>query len=276
MIYRETTNGPMIFQENDITGSFLGHCAVQQPEIDFLYQIISEGDVMMDIGAGIGTITIPMAKRIGLKGYVLSLEAHSMLFYTLCGNLALNELSHVQVFNRAASDRTGSMFYFPHFDYSKNQDYGSIRLSGLLNFKDEQERSYDNPVTSVALDDLGIANPKLIKIDVNGMEPVVLNGLRRTIKRSKPILLIDFRENWQYIFEYLNSVGYDWALFETPLFESGAIVSHDIVCWHRTNKPNLDNPYIVNLESSQNLRHIQIKEAKSNADRAADFSIEPD
>lgn len=291
---KETRYGPMIYPENDdLTGRSLEfYGEAQQFEIEYLEKLISEGDVMMDIGANIGIITVPMAQRIGSKGYVLALEAHSMLFYTLCGNLSLNGLSHVQVFQRAAADKTGSMFYFPHFDFSQQRNFGNLKLAGLLNYKDDQGNSYDNPVTAIALDDLGIANPKVIKIDVGGMEPVVLNGLRRTLKRSKPFLYIDFRQNWQYIIEYLTSVGYEWALHETPLFnpnnfqsvfenvlldESGnPLMSYDVICWHKTRRPDLDDPYIVDLEKSDNPRHIQIKEARDNADGAADFSVEDD
>jgi FkbM family methyltransferase len=295
MKYKETINGPMIFPEND---TYIGRALdyygeAHQLEIDFLEKLVSKGDVVIDVGANIGIITIPMAKKVGSEGYVLSLEAHSMLFYTLCGNIALNNLNHVQVFNRAAADKTGSMFYFPHLDFSKSGNFGNMKLAGLLNAKDDQGKIYDNPVTAVAIDDLGISNPKLIKIDVEGMEPVVLNGLRKTIKRAKPILYVEFTQNWKYILDYLKSVDYEWALHETPLFnpnnfnsvkddimrhpDSGVpLVSGDLVCWHKSKKIELDDPYIVDLDNSDNPRHIEMREIRDEKHESTEFTIASD
>jgi len=295
MKYKETKNGPMIFPEND---TYIGRALdvygeAHQLEIDFLEKLINKGDVVIDVGANIGVITIPLAKKVGTEGYVLALEAHSMLFNALCGNIALNNLTQVQVFNRAAADKSGSMFYFPHFDFSVAGNFGNMRLAGLLNAKDENGKVYDNPVTAIAVDDLGISSPKLIKIDVEGMEPVVLNGLRKTIKRSKPILYVEFTQNWKYIIDYLKSVDYEWDLHETPLFnpsnsngvkedimrhpETGfPLVSGDLVCWHKSKKPdNLDDPYIVDLDKSENPRHIEIREIRDDKYNS-EFTVETD
>ena len=287
---KQTRHGRMIYQATDMwTGYALElYGEAKQLEIDFLESLISEGDVMMDIGANVGTITLPMAKKIGPKGYVLALEAHAMFFYTLCGNLSLNELTHVQVFNRSAADKTGSMFYFPKFDFSKNDSFSDVRLAGLLNSKDEFGHIFDNPVTAIAVDDLGIATPNLIKIDVNGMEPVVLNGMRKTIKRANPILYIEFSNNWRYIMDYLKSVDYEWSIHEPPLFNPNnyhnisenflidpetkePLSSRYLVGWHKSKNLNLNNPYIVDLENSTNPQHAKMKVARDG--RTTDFSI---
>ena len=256
-------------------------------QIEFLTSLISEGDVMIDVGANIGTITLPMANKIGPKGYVLALEAHSMFFYTLCGNLALNQLTHVQVFNRSAADKTGAMFYFPKFDFSRVDNFGSIKLSGLLNFKDDKGNVYENPCTAIAVDDLGIAAPKLIKVDVNGMEPVVLNGMRKTVKRAKPILYVEMSNNWRYIMDYMESVDYQWTLHEPPAFNPNNFkgVSQNflvdsetkeplffsfLVAWHESKKPELNDPYLVDIETSKDPRHAKLKVAR---DGNPDFSI---
>lgn len=279
MKYKQTKNGPMIFPENDMyIGRALDYYGeAHQLEIDFLESLISPGDVVIDVGANIGIITIPLAKKVGTEGYVLALEAHSMLFYMLCGNIALNNLVQVQVSNRAVSDKTGSLFYFPHFDFSKTSNFGGMALTDSLNAKDTKGKIYDNPVTAIAVDDLGISNPKLIKIDVEGMEPMVLNGLRETIQRSKPILYVEFAQNWKSIIDFLNSVDYEWVLHETPLFNPNnynsmtddivahpetkiPLVSGDLICWHKSNKLDLDDPYIVDLDKSDIPRHSKMKE----------------
>jgi len=294
MKYKLTKNGPMIFPQND---AYIGRALdyygeAHQLEIDFLEKLVSPGDSVIDIGANIGIITIPLAKKVGKEGYVLALEAQSMLFYTLCGNVALNNLTHVQCFNRAASDKTGSVLYYPHFDFSRVGNFGGLKLVGLLNSKDAQGNVCSNPVTAIAIDELGISNPKLVKIDVEGMEPVVLNGMRKTIKRAKPILYVEFTQNWRHILNFLKSVDYEWALHETPLFNPSnhngmtddimrhpetklPLVSGDLVCWHKSCKPeNLQDPYIVDLDNSDNPRHIEMRNIRD--DKQPELAVESD
>lgn len=290
MRYKETRYGPMIFPETDlyIGRAFDHYGEAHQLQVSFLEKLLMPGDVVIDVGANIGAITIPLAKKVGSEGYVLALEAQSVLFYTLCGNLALNNLNHVQAFNRAATDKTGSLYYFPHFDFSQEANFGGMKLAGLLNSKDEQGRMYDNPVTGIAVDDLSISNPKLIKIDVEGMEETVLNGLRKTMKRAKPLLYVEFMRNRKAILEFVDSMDYDWALHETPLFnqdnfnhkpedilrhpETGVeLVSGDLICWHRSRPLKLDDPYVVDLANSEHPRHVEIRELMNGP--AADFSV---
>lgn len=257
MKYKQFENTSMIFPENDMYFGKIMDTDTQYFKIKFLEDLLSEGDVVIDVGANIGILTIPLAKKVGKKGYVLALESHTMFFNTLCGNIALNELTQVQAFNRAAADKSGSMFYFPHFNLSDVEDFSSIKLSGLLNYKDDKERLYDNPVAAIAVDDLGISTPKLIKISISGMEPVALNGMKKTIKRSKPLLYIQFSQNWKYILDYLNSIDYEWILQETPLLDSKEM---NLFCWSKSNKPqNIDYSYVVDLNNSQDPNHLEIK-----------------
>lgn len=290
MRYKETRYGPMIFPETDLyIGRALDHYGeAHQLQVSFLEKLLMPGDVVIDVGANLGVVTIPLAKKVGSEGYVLALEAHAMLFYTLCGNIALNGLTHVQAFNRAATDKTGTLYYFPHFDFSQAGNFGGLKLAGLLNSKDDHGKIYDNPVTGIAVDDLSISNPKLVKIDVEGMEEIVLNGLKRTLKRAKPLLYVEFTRNRKAILDFLNDAEYDWALHETPLFnpnnfnyklddilkhpESGVeLVSGDLICWHRSKPLELDDPYIVDLSKSEHPRHVEIREMMNG--QTTDFTV---
>lgn len=273
MICKETRHGRMIFPEKDMcVGASLDAVGeFKQAEIEFLCALLQPGDVAIDVGANVGAITIPLAKRVGSKGYVLALEAHSTFFYCLCGGLALNDLKNVQAFNRAASDRTGAMFYYPHFDFSAPGYFADIKLAGLLNSKDQQGNMCDNPATAIAIDDLGISAPKLIKIDVNGMESSVLNGAKKTISRAKPILYVAFKENWKAIFDFMKFVDYECAVQVAPTSEVWC-VSTNLVCWHKDKKPeNLDETLFVDLDADD---YKQMKEARDGD--TADFSVVSD
>lgn len=260
MNYKNTPYGPLIYPENDtcVGEHITRDIYVEGEQIEFLKSLVKPGDVFMDIGAGIGLTTLEMSRSVGKEGYVLSMEAQASLFYTLCGNLALNNITHVQAFNRAACDRTGSMFYFSHLDFSQRGDLFNVKLAGLVNSKNSDGSLCDNPITGIALDDLGIKSPNVIKIDVNGMEAVVLNGLRATIQRAKPVLYVQFTENIKYLIDYLKDSEYDWVLHEPVKTED--TVWPFALCWHKDQKPEFNNERVVDLDQSDDPRHIKIRE----------------
>jgi FkbM family methyltransferase len=220
MKFQKTKHGEMIFPDQDASiGRSLEHYGeAQHYEIDFLLSLIKADEVFLDIGAGIGNVVIPMAKKIGCNGYVLALEAHPFLYYTLCGNIALNHLGNVQAFHRAASHTSETSCYFPEIDPREKADFQDIQLSVILNSKDHYGRKCGHPVAALSIDDLRLAKPTLIKIDVSGMEIDVLKGLKRTIQRANSILYIRAKEPKQNVMEFLESIGYDWEIHAPPIF----------------------------------------------------------
>jgi FkbM family methyltransferase len=274
MKIRETSHGQFIYPENDNTiGEALDDFGeVNLAENEFLTNLVNVGDVAIDVGANIGIASIPLAKKVGPAGYVLALEAHSTLFHALCGNLALNDITHVQAFNRAAGEKTGALFYFPKLDLSKPGDYFGIKLAGLLNARDDQDRNYDNPVSVIAVDDLGIATPKLVRISVNGMEMAVLHGMKKTLERAKPYLYINFARNQDLILKYLANVEYEWKLHEPKRIsdEADVSVNKSIICWHKTKKLEVEDKYLIDLDASE--AHAEIRKLRDNL-HDSDFRI---
>jgi Methyltransferase FkbM domain len=58
----------------------------------------------------------------------------------------------------------------------------------------------------VRLDDLELA-PAFIKIDVQGLELAVLKGLRRTIARHRPVILVEVNGSEEMV-AHMVSLGY--------------------------------------------------------------------
>ena len=140
--------------------------------------------IILDVGANMGTFSIPIAKHIeGRSGLVHSFEPQRIVYYQLCGNVFLNRIDNVYTHNVALSD-VDQYGHVKPLDYTKSWNIGAYSL-GADN-RDGQERGASQErISFVKLDDFGI-NPEitLIKIDVEGMELEVLKGGMKSIHKA--------------------------------------------------------------------------------------------
>jgi len=256
--------GPMMYLDNDkfIGGAIEAYGEHHVPELELLFEVVEEGDYVIDVGTNIGTISIPLAQKIGKDGFLFGYEAQDMLYYTLCGNIALNGLRNVKPFNQAVGATPGVM-YVPELSYKeKDWNYGGVSVS----------RTEGNPVRVVTLDSLmkiGIADKlKLIKIDVEGMEVDVLSGAKELIMESRPYLAIEAMENHEALCQTLKEYNYRIHVWEPPYFNPDnfarnkenilgrPVVMLNIFCWPAEKKLEVDSQYFIkDLAGSGNLRH---------------------
>src|SRR4051794_7022915 len=54
-------------------------------------QLVGPGQIVIEVGANIGTHTVRLGQLVGPGGAVIAFEPQRVLFYLLCANLALNE-----------------------------------------------------------------------------------------------------------------------------------------------------------------------------------------
>lgn len=271
MKVQETKNGNMMFMENDLgAGSSLSkYGEVNYFKIEFLKKLLTPEDVIVDVGANIGTITVPLAKCIP-EGYILALEPHTYNYYMLCGNLALNQLTNVQAFNRAGGDSSKSVLYFPSVDVNSEVDLTQIELASILNAKDSQERKCENPISAISIDDMNLAKPKLIKISAQGMEAAVLNGGRKTIDRTTPYLYVTFKDHQKDILKFLDLVGYEFELHEPPKYnpnnylynkvnELGEDVTQYLFCYPIGGRPDVEDEYLKKVDKNMLMESLSVK-----------------
>lgn len=163
-----------------------------------LFCDLHENPCVIDIGANIGTFTVPIAQKLLGKGHVLSFEPQQTTFYQLCGNLVLNRLDNVTAHETALSD-TDNLVKFSHIDYENNRNNGGLSIDGTYNklqniIVDQSRNSTIRPITldSVAVD----KSVAVIKIDVEGFERKVILGGREFLRfHNYPPLLF---EAWRY------------------------------------------------------------------------------
>jgi FkbM family methyltransferase len=182
---------------------------------------------VLDIGANIGSFTIPVAKNI--NGTVYSFEVQRHIFMQLCTNCFLNRLSNVYpifglitnkeicdiskyteipIVNHYETQNTGS--------FSINQDHIQNSMKIGASFPPNVNNIMDK-VQNLCIDDLNLSNIGFIKIDVEGHELDVIKGLKDTIIRNDfpPILFESFHKflylenNANITLDYIKSIGYE-------------------------------------------------------------------
>ncbi len=154
--------------------------------------------IVIDIGANIGAFSLKLARKCldkNQKYTIYAFEPNKVIFSLLKNNLSINKLISKDIFP----------FQIPLGDKNKkvnflNKQKNSGGSKVLKNKKDIelnietvqlQQTSLDYFVDKNQIDHVDI-----IKIDVEGYEPIVLDGCIKTIKKFKPLLYIEITPLW--------------------------------------------------------------------------------
>ena len=170
----------------------------EEPEFLILDRLVTAGDWAIDIGANVGHYTKKLSDLVGPRGRVIAIEPVPDTFGLLVCNVLLFRNRNVTVLNLAASDQTSvAGMRIPKFDGLKNYYRAALTAHGSA-----------LQVMTIALDSLALHHRiRLIKIDAEGHDPIVLRGLERLITRDHPTLIIE--ESPSLMVERLAGMGYD-------------------------------------------------------------------
>ena len=148
-------------------------------------ETLADGAVVVDAGANIGLVSIPLAKALyDRHGVVLAFELQRMIYYALCAGAALNDLENLFTFPHGLGAQNQDL-RISKLDYGVAQDFGAFSL--LVQGQDRPEA-----IQIVTLDSMRLQRLDLLKIDVEGMELEVLSGGRNTIARNRPWCWIEY------------------------------------------------------------------------------------
>jgi FkbM family methyltransferase len=187
-------------------------------EAVFLTSLLRPGETVLDIGANLGTLTIPLARAVGDRGRVLAFEPQTFIYRLLRANIAVNNLAGVVSSHRFGVGDAAGYIDAPIFDYAAVNNFGGFDIS-LKSFSAQPVRILPwDTVPQVTVDDLDLKACALIKIDVEGMEPDVIAGAARTIARFRPILYVEAHGPIPHLLAHLQPLGYRAWWHHPPLF----------------------------------------------------------
>ena len=206
---KECRHGHMLYNPDDtfIGGSLDKYGEFSEHEVQGILSLLPEGGIALDIGANIGCLTIPIAKR---ASFVIAVEPQRITFQHLCANVALSALRNVHTIHAAMADKPGVIHITPP-DWDSGANNGGFELKPV---------SGGEPVRVVTVDSLGLQRCDLIKIDVEGMEGAVIAGAVATITRCRPALYVeaDREDKTPAMIEQLTGLGYKCWWHLPPLY----------------------------------------------------------
>jgi FkbM family methyltransferase len=153
--------------------------------------LVRDGDVCFDIGANVGALTMPMARRVGPRGKVYAFEPGPPAYARLQRNLSLNPSIHERVVpvQVGVADSPGAMYWTS--GENDNTADGTLGSSGGVRVE----------VVSIDAFAAAASVPRVdfAKIDVEGMEYEVLLGGRATWLAHHPILYLETEKRFEAV-----------------------------------------------------------------------------
>ena len=179
-------------------------------EVQLIQLLIKQGDTVLDVGANVGYFTLLMARIVGSEGHVYAFEPSEENVALLKKNVAENGYTNVTIVPRAVTNQTGSSSI-----YLSEENVGDHRV-----YPSESARQSVS-IETVSLDEFfngKDAHIALIKMDIQGAEPMALAGMRRFLAQQPDVNLIT--EFWPY---GITQSGHDPRAFLETMQELGFI-----------------------------------------------------
>jgi FkbM family methyltransferase len=203
----DTLIGTLWFDGEDekLTPWIREHATWEADVVRLLEATLRPGGTFVDVGANVGFHSVVAALLVGPSGRVVAVEPEPESAAILRANLWRHRCGNALVHEVAASDRAGTVHLSPD---PEGRSGSSLSASGI-------------EAKAVRLDDvLADARIGVLKVDVEGAEPLVLRGAEETIRRSRNLVaVVEFRLERHLdgsepadVLAYYESLGFELAL----------------------------------------------------------------
>jgi len=144
----------------------------------FLYEYVPlAGDIVFDIGAGIGAEMLLFSRLVGGSGRVVSLEAHPGTYKRLVDLCDVNGLANVKPLQVAASDRDGAVVISDSDHHLRNT---------MLEPRGDVIEVPARRIDTIAAE-LGIQRIDLLKMNIEGAEQLAIQGIGTLLDNTRHI-----------------------------------------------------------------------------------------
>ena len=206
-----------------------------EKELSIIHNFEDKNKVAIDVGVYRGIYSYKLSKHFKK---VFSFEPNPLIYNNLSSSLA-KITDNIEIFNYALSNTEGiTKLKIPNRGNSLfDKNYEELFKLGAATIHEKNDiidyESFD--VKKTLLDKIIPSSEKIgfIKIDVEGHESEVIKGSINTIKRDKPILLIEIEEKHTKkpindTINFVKNIGYDCYQLHNREISKFEIKKHNI------------------------------------------------
>jgi FkbM family methyltransferase len=164
------------FHPSSFSAGFWVHPEYGRQDEAFLRRYLTRDDLVVDIGANIGSLALCAAGR---ANRVIAIEAHPRTFAFLKSNVELNGYKNMELHNVAMGHEPGKLCFSDLDDDDQNH---------------VSQRGLEVPVQT--LDSFKVGKVGLLKVDVEGYEKFVFQGARETLRRTACVFFESFEPQY--------------------------------------------------------------------------------
>jgi FkbM family methyltransferase len=166
-----------------------------------LQRLLRPGDVVYDVGASIGFITVICARLVGPTGRVIAFEPSPEAGRRLAQNVAINGFDNVTVIEAAAGAQAGNGWLVN----------AEAMVWGSLETDVGATTSGDPAVVITTIDEAAadLPAPNVVKMDIEGAEPDALRGMTGVLREHRPVVLCEIHDTFAEVRSVLVEHGYD-------------------------------------------------------------------
>ena len=240
--------------KNKISHALLKKCRFDDhSELELIKKISKKRKIfLLDCGCNYGFYSFYTAS-LSNQNSVVAIEASPTTTKDFEKNLNLNKFDNIVLKNFAISDTDNTMITF---NESKNDWESSLSHSEFDEKKVTkiETQKIDTIIKNQKLDDYSL----LIKLDIEGHELQAIEGAKSTIKKYKPIIIMEFSSyifnKKDQAFDYLKSflVEFNYSIYSTKnrltSIEDLALLINDLDTKHKT----IGNYYLISNENIHN------------------------
>ena len=238
--YAEVFGNKLFLNKKGLALAISHYGTYEEVEAKIMEEKIKTGNIVVDIGANIGLHTLNMARIVGNTGQVFAFEPDPSNFKILGKNVKVNNYKNIILEQKAVGDK-----------HERTTLYQSDHPGMHRIFPQTKQAKGQVKVELISLDkyfiDSNLADRiNFIKIDVEGLEFSVLQGMKNILKNNKKIKIL-----FEFMPKNIMEAGF------TPIELLNYLISHNfkLYCIDESTKKLLyvsNNEEILKLCSSTN------------------------
>ena len=182
-------------KDNNV-GKYIFLSNYEKETVLFASKYLMSGDQVLDIGANIGYFSLLFSDYVGENGEVHSFEPSRREFLHLCENVKINHVKNIFLNQVALSNQNG----YVKMNILDEAYLGAFNsINEITHQKVNLEKIHTETIRTMKIDDylLLFSNlkPCLVKIDVEGFEKQVLQGMHSILSSpNAPCIIIEICE----------------------------------------------------------------------------------